>query len=166
MIEEFAAPWGLRLIVTTSAVAMLLAGVVIALSRRLVGFGRIVAIGLIVALEVGMLSTAILNYQINDDAIMVRQAWSEVEIPLQSLQSVDIRPHAMDKSRRTNGNEGVFAISGRYSNEALGNYRAYVTDPSRTVVLRTSTGIVVLSPDRPEDFVTSVRARAQHVQRR
>ena len=65
----------------------------------------------------------------------------------------------MNASLRTWGIGGVFSFSGHFVN-TLGRYRAFVTDPQRTVVLRLSRGILVVSPDRPEDFVDAVTAEA------
>ncbi|MGD0258391.1 MAG: PH domain-containing protein [Verrucomicrobiota bacterium] len=50
---------------------------------------------------------------------------------------------------------GRFSLSssGFYYNKRLGSYRAYVTDPRHTVVLRYAKRRVVLSPAAPEDFV-------------
>ncbi|MXY98022.1 MAG: hypothetical protein F4Z29_09805, partial [Gemmatimonadetes bacterium] len=38
-------------------------------------------------------------------------------------------------------------------------YRAYATDPKRSVVLKFQSQTVVVSPDRPDDFVASVKER-------
>ncbi len=42
----------------------------------------------------------------------------------------------MRGSLRLFGNGGMFSITGLYRNRALGNYRAFVTDLKKTVVLR------------------------------
>jgi hypothetical protein len=156
MIEEFTAPWGLRLIVITAAASILFVGIVGVLSRRLAGLGRVIVVGLIMTLIAAMISTTVVTYQLNDEAITIQQVGSEIAIPLQSLRSVNAVPNAMDGSRRTNGNGGIFSITGYYNSDSLGSYRAYVTDPVRTVVMRTSRGTVVLSPDRPAEFVSRV----------
>jgi hypothetical protein len=62
----------------------------------------------------------------------------------------------MKGSWRTWGNGGMFAISGHFAGSGLGRYRAFVTDSSRTVVLETSRGIVVVSPDDPGRFVDGI----------
>ena len=48
------------------------------------------------------------------------------------------------------------AITGRFSGSGLGRYHAFVTDPVRTVVVTTQQGIVVVSPDRPDEFAAAV----------
>ena len=54
------------------------------------------------------------------------------------------------------GNGGLFSFSGWYCNKALGTYRAWVTDPGKTVVLRYGVKTVVVSPSEPEAFVEAV----------
>jgi hypothetical protein len=64
----------------------------------------------------------------------------------------------MARSLRTWGNGGAFAITGRFRNARLGAYRAYVTDTSRTVVLRFRSETVVISPDDPQRFTQVIAA--------
>jgi hypothetical protein len=67
------------------------------------------------------------------------------------VHSVAARPAR--RSLRTFGNGGAFSFTGFYYNKRLRSYRAYVTDPRRSVVLRYTNRRVVLSPAAPEDFV-------------
>ena len=62
------------------------------------------------------------------------------------------------RSIRTFGNGGLYSFTGWFRNTALGAYRAFVTDPHRTVVLHFPTRTVVVSPSAPEDFVHVIRA--------
>jgi hypothetical protein len=62
---------------------------------------------------------------------------------------------------RTCGNGGFYSITGFYWSKPLGAYRAYVTDPRRSVVLRYEKRTVVVSPDAPEDFVRELGIGAQ-----
>ena len=62
----------------------------------------------------------------------------------------------MANSWRTWGNGGFFSFSGHFVNTALNRYRAFVTDLSRTVVLDTPRGVLVVSPDAPQEFVAAV----------
>ena len=82
--------------------------------------------------------------------------WWDTRFPLDGPVTATIRPDVMARSWRIWGNGGLFAISGYFSNAALGRYRAFVTDFRRTVVLETPRGIVVVSPDRPEAFVAAL----------
>ena len=62
----------------------------------------------------------------------------------------------MRGSLRLFGNGGIFSITGLFRNRALGNYRAFVTDLKRTVVLRFPERIIVVSPECPEKFVAEI----------
>jgi hypothetical protein len=55
---------------------------------------------------------------------------------------------------------GMLAISGHFSSAGPGRYRAFVTDPARTVILETRKGVVKVSPDRPAEFASAVDACA------
>jgi hypothetical protein len=78
-------------------------------------------------------------------------------VNLAGLQSVEAEPSAMRRSIRTFGNGGLFCIAGKFWNRRLGSYRAFATDPKRSVVLRFEDHSVVVTPDNPEAFVARVR---------
>jgi hypothetical protein len=93
------------------------------------------------------------GYSLSSDSILVhRLLWSTV-LPRTGLESAEVDLEAMRGSIRTFGNGGAFSFTGFYYNKRLRSYRAYVTDPHRTVVLRYASRRVVLSPASPEDFV-------------
>jgi hypothetical protein len=93
------------------------------------------------------------GYTVTDDAILVRRLFWATRLPRAGLQSVRFQPNAMRWSLRTFGNGGFFSISGFYWSKPLGAYRAFVTDPRRTVVMRYARRTVVVSPDAPEELV-------------
>jgi hypothetical protein len=96
------------------------------------------------------------GYSISSDSILVhRLLWSTV-LPRAGLEWAQVEPDAMRGSLRTFGNGGAFSFTGFYYNKRLGSYRAYVTDPRRTVVLRYANRRVVLSPASPEDFASDL----------
>ncbi len=55
------------------------------------------------------------------------------------------------------GNGGLFSFTGFFRNKALGTYRAFVTDPRKTVVLHFPRRTVVISPGSPKEFVHECR---------
>ncbi len=94
------------------------------------------------------------GYTITPDAILIHRLLWATELPRRGLKSARFDPNAMRRSIRTFGNGGFYSFSGFYWNKALEAYRAYVTNPSRTVVLRYSPkGTVLVSPAAPEEFV-------------
>jgi hypothetical protein len=84
-----------------------------------------------------------------------RLLWSTA-LPRVGLESAQVELDAMRGSIRTFGNGGAFSFTGFYYNKRLRSYRAYVTAPRRTVILRYATHRVVLSPGAPEDFVSDL----------
>ena len=93
------------------------------------------------------------GYTITRDAILVHRPLWDTKLPRAGLESASADPEAMRGSLRTFGNGGGFSITGFYYNKRLGSYRAWVTDPHQTVVLRYANRRVVLSPDKPGEFV-------------
>lgn len=108
------------------------------------------------AIFVGSAVFAIRGYTVTVDAILVHRLFWTTRLPLAGLASAKVEPDAMRGSIRTFGNGGVFSFTGFYYRRALGNYRAFVTDPHRTVVLRFPKRTVVLSPVAPEEFVHEI----------
>ena len=64
----------------------------------------------------------------------------------------------MEGSLKTMGNGGLFSFSGSFRNKRLGSYRALATDTRRCVVLKFDHKVIVITPDKPKDFVDQVKA--------
>jgi len=99
---------------------------------------------------------AIRGYAIEPNALAIRRLLWTTRLPLSGLQSAEAVPNVMRGSLRLFGNGGMFSITGLYRNRALGNYRAFVTDLKKTVVLRFPKRTVVVSPENPEQFVAEI----------
>ena len=93
------------------------------------------------------------GYTTTSDAILIHRMFWTTRLPLVGLRSVEYEPEAMRWSIRIFGNGGFFSFTGLFRNKQLGVYRAFVTDPRRTVVLRYADQSVVISPATPEEFV-------------
>jgi hypothetical protein len=65
----------------------------------------------------------------------------------------------MKCSSRLFGNGGLFSFTGLYRNRSFGRYRAFVTDPARSVALFLPNRVVVVSPADAEGFVRSIHAQ-------
>jgi len=113
---------------------------------------------LLPAVVIGAIPFVILGYQITDDAILIRRLFWTTNLSRSGLKSAEVMPEAMKGSLRLFGNGGGFSFAGFYWNKTLGNYRAFVTNPKRPVVLRYSFKTIVVSPDNPEDFVKELSA--------
>jgi hypothetical protein len=151
-MKHYKAPWSMVLMVASSVVSVLLLGVSLGLAFFARGPLAWVATLPVVILLCSVPFT-IRGYAITADAIVVQRLFWTTRLPLSGLKSATFEPEAMQGSIRLFGNGGLFSICGFFRNKSLGTYRAWVTDPHQTVVLRFQTRIVVVSPSVPEDFV-------------
>lgn len=114
-----------------------------------------------IALLTGCALFLIRGYTVEAGGLTIRRLFWTHRVPLEGLQEVRWDPEAMRGSVRLFGNGGVFSFSGLFWNRKLGKYRAFVTDPSRAVVLRLSRRTVVVSPADPEAFIREVEERVR-----
>src|ERR1035441_717457 len=156
-MKHYEAPWSTSLIVMSVLSTVICLGVTTGVWWNLApklppGVTRGVVFLPLVLLFVTALFT-IRGYSISSDSILVhRLLWSTV-LSRTGLESAEAEPDAMRGSLRTFGNGGAFSFTGFYYNKRLGSYRAYVTDPRHSVILRYANRRVVLSPSTPADFV-------------
>ncbi len=159
--NEFSAPWGRLLIGITALLTLILLGVPIIALRNSSQQGVVsllVVAGIPWGLLIGAALFTVRGYVVSGQTLLVRRLlWSDT-MDLSGLISVEWTPHAMAGSIRTFGNGGFFSFSGRFRNKLLGSFRAFVTDRTRTVVLRFPKQTVVVSPDNPQAFVERIRA--------
>jgi hypothetical protein len=166
---DFAAPVGRRVrLVTIITVVIIGGGVLAGIVFTLASFPAAwplnhVLIGALVAVAAtGLVAwfSQISRYRLTRDELLVVRRNRETPFPLERLAEATVDPDAMRWSIKINGNDGLGAITGSYWNRRLGRYRALVTDRRRAVVLRWPDRCLVVSPDRPDEFVRAVRARA------
>ena len=96
------------------------------------------------------------GYSTVSNYLVIDRLFWKTNVPLRELQSVKFDPEATRRSIRTFGNGGFFSFTGYFRNKELGSYRAFMTDRRRAVVLRFPSSVIVISPDRPEDFVNTI----------
>ena len=152
----FGAPWGTRLKAMTALATSILVGV------ALIGLvsgpveGTVWTLTMIVVPLAVLVAAAfflIRGYVLTPAALYVERLGWRSKIDLAELDSAEEDPSAMVRSIRTFGNGGLFCFAGAFRNRRLGPYRAFATDPGRSVVLRFPGRTVVVTPDRPADFV-------------
>lgn len=148
--QEFRAPWGRLLKGMSGGVVVLFIGIVVAGKASI---ALLVFFPLILLLALPFI---IRGYAVSESTLTIRRLGWSMMIPLDDLQSAEAVPNAMRGSIRLFGNGGLFSITGLYRSKSLGKYRAFVTDLNRTVVLRFSNRIIVVSPDDPAAFVQKV----------
>jgi hypothetical protein len=152
-MKTYPAPWSTSLIVISSLASALCLAV--AITAALSGQPWMALLPL--ALVGGGVLFTICGYSVTPDAILVHRLFWTTRLPLAGLDSVRAEPEAMRRSLRTFGNGGLFSFTGWFRNAQLGAYRAFVTDPHRSVVLHFPTGTVVVSPSAPEEFVHDIQ---------
>ena len=153
---SYTAPWGRELVVSTMICVVPLLALSIYMSRTHKALWLVT-----LAFSLLPLAFTITGYQVHGAKLAInRLGWTST-ISLQELDSIFVMPHVMAKSVRIIEIGGVYSVSGRFTNAALGRYRAFVTDSRNTVVLRLRSETVVVSPDRPIDFVARISATRQ-----
>ncbi len=159
-MKTYQAPWGKSLKVISALLVVLAVGMIFGASLLPDGTPgwRIGTRWGLSAAVLGFLPFMVLGYEITADAIFIRRPLWKTRLDRTGLKSAEVVPKAMSKCLRTCGNGGGFSFTGWYWSKPLGAFTAYVTDLDRTVVLRFEKRTVVVSPDRPEDFVKDLSA--------
>ena len=164
-MNYFRAPWSKSLIVASIFATLVCLGVAYAF-WTLPGEPSFESVRLwlsLVPLAIILLCAlfAVRGYSIaNNDLVIDRPFW-KTRVSLRELRSVKFDPTATHRSTRTFGNGGFFSFTGYFRNRDLGSYRAFMTDRRRAVVLRFPSSVIVISPDRPEDFVNTISQYAR-----
>ena len=156
----FKAPWGALLTIITLIASVILVGIpVFALANNTANTiaAKLVLVLLPLGIFIGCALFLIRGYIISNDTLFVQRSFWNNAIDLSTLESVDVNPHAMEKSIRTFGNGGLFSFSGRYRNKQLGLYRAFATKLDNSVVLKFSDQTIVVTPDQPQRFANELK---------
>ncbi len=144
----FRAPWSNTLKLSTSLFLILL-GVLFFISDGFVPY-------LIAAILLTSLLLSVSGYSVKDGKLLVHRLLWRTSFDLKLLSGMEVQPYATVGSIRLLGVGGLFASVGRFRSQALGDYRAYITDPKNTVVLDFSGEIVVITPADPLAFERAV----------
>jgi hypothetical protein len=163
-MTHFRAPWSKSLIVASTFATLVCLGVSYTLWTLLVDASleplRFWLTLLPLAITLICALFTIRGYSITNDTILVKRLFWTTRVPLDGLKSAVFDPDATRGSIRTFGNGGFFSFTGYFRNKQLGSYRAFMTDRRRAVVLRFLERVVVVSPDRPEDFAETISVYA------
>lgn len=156
----FKAPWTTLLTSisiassATLAVVMLIGLLTGPPDNKLVWYLFMVGIPLIIFLTTAAFSVR--GYLLKGQALYIQRLGWSTKIDLTELVSAEFDPEAMERSIRLFGNGGMFSFTGKFRNRKLGNYDAYATALRRSVVLKLPSRTIVVTPDRPEEFVKQV----------
>lgn len=114
----------------------------------------------VIAILVLTAAFSVRGFTVRPGELLVHRLGWATKVPLAGLVSVEAEPDATAGSIRLFGIGGAFAFVGKFRNETLGNYRAYVTDPDLCVVLDFGSEKLVVTPDSPARFVDAATRAA------
>lgn len=160
-MKTYPAPWSKLLVGTTAMGTLVCVGVAVAVAlnaKNAPGKEAIITAAAVLPMLVVVVSAlfTIRGYAVSADEILVQRLLWSTRFERARLQSASVDPEALHRSIRLFGNGGLFSFSGWFLGPKLGRYRAFVTDPARTVVLRFADRVVVMSPSDPGAFVRDV----------
>lgn len=156
----YPAPWGTSLKVISGVTSLIL--IVIAVIGLCTGpRGNWLWIVSMVIVPLSILTITALftvrGYVLTPERLLVKRLAWNTQIPLQGLTSIEVDSNAMEGSIKTLGNGGLFSFSGSFRNQKLGAYRAMATDLRRCVVLKFDHNVIVITPAKPQAFVTQLK---------
>jgi len=157
---SFGAPWAGQLKLMSALAAALLLAVGVSLQytspRHPPGLPFPFAAIAIWGALLGAALFTVRGYHLTTSELLVQRLLWATRIPLQDLRGAWADPAAMKGSLRLFGNGGLFAISGVFKNGKLGRYRAFATEPKNSVVLKFAWRTVVVTPDAPQEFLSTL----------
>jgi len=160
-----AAPWPAALKVTSVLATTILVGASYILARAFprgtrVPFAEAFGAG-ITALPLAIALISLLfvvsGYELGPEELLVQRLFWSTRVSLRGISRATHDPSAMKRSLRLFGNGGLFAITGIYRNRMLGRYRAFATDPRRSIVLFQPTRTLVVTPADPAGFLAALK---------
>lgn len=163
-MKHYGAPWGRLLVVLSAFTTLICVGVSVVVAvntSRGLEAGAIMKVAAIFPMLVLIVALFFMvrGYVVTADEILVQRPLWNTRFERARLQSASVDPDALRGSIRLFGNGGLFSFTGLFRSPKLGRYRAYVTDPARTVILRFADRVVVISPADPDAFVRDVSPR-------
>ena len=158
-----AAPWpkSLKLVSALGTILILAVGVAAYLAIPVPsGFTHLFGLGVALVLP-GILALSILfavtGYAVEGSDLYVERLFFSTRIPVAGLSRVWFEPGVCRGSIRIWGNGGLYSFTGWYRSKALGKYRLFGTDLSRSVVLFRPRHVVVITPAAPHAFIQHLR---------
>jgi hypothetical protein len=85
-----------------------------------------------------------------------------VTIPLTDSSSIEPAPNGFKGSIRLFGVGGLFGYTGLYWSKSVGRFTAYVTNRGHSILIKSDSRQVMISPDDVEGFMLAVNRRRTH----
>jgi len=160
----YRAPWGTKIWVITGLVIGLglIAAVALPLLLREKSdplILRLLPTFVIMAVFAGTGLFVVRGFELTEHQLLVRRSFWNTTIELAELESATVDPTACKGAFKTLGNDGLFAMSGRFRSKKLGSFRAFVTAPINSVVLKIGGRTIVISPENPKSIVNELNRR-------
>lgn len=163
---HFFAPWGVSLKVITTLSILILGGLPITYILFCPPQNIYLILGMIVLpLAILFISAffTIRGYILTPEAIFIQRLCWKTKLDLTNIVSAEVDPNAMNKSIRAFGNGGLVCFAGAFYNKRLSSYRAFATDAKLSVVLKFPNRTIVVTPDKPDEFVEKInKIRLRH----
>lgn len=96
------------------------------------------------------------GYALRQGELWIRRSFWWTRVSLAGLRAARPDPLAFRGAIRLWGAAGFMAYLGWYYSKRLGRFRAWVTDPARSVVMEFAGRTLVVSPDEPVRFVEAL----------
>ena len=150
----FRAPWSKTLKITSLFVlGVLLIGVFVS------GPAGAALLGVLL---IGSLLLIVTGYSVQDGKMVVNGLLWRKSFDLADLEGLLYEPGITAGSIRTFGSGGLFSSLGYFSNNLLGSYLGFMTEPQNAVVLEFRDRLVVVTPENPEEFCKAVHSEQKH----
>lgn len=168
-VKLYQAPWGRRVWLITTTVTVLGIATTAALPLLLPvrktedRWALWLAPAVVCAIIGGTALWMIRRFELTDEALVVRRPLWANSLPLATVESAEVDARACEGAWKTTGNDGLFAMHGRFRSKRLGKFQAYVTDPANSVVLKVTGDIIVVSPANPRQFVNDLNRRLERL---
>ncbi len=162
--KTYSAPWGLKIRLVTGIVAGLGTGIAVVLplfmkkeqaSTAALFFPAIIVLTILA----GTGLFVVRGFELSGGHLFVQRSFWKTDIDLAGLESATADPTACKGAFKTLGNGGVFAMSGRFYSRKLRSFRAFVTDPKNSVILKFAKRTIVVSPENPKSFSGELNRR-------
>ncbi len=172
---HFGAPWGATLKFFTALGLVILVGVLVigitTLTELLLNMDYLKT-GLTESLVLIFLPLIVLfasflflihGYLVTDGHLLIQRMGWHTRIDLRELKSLEVDDSALSGALRIAANGGLFVLDGWFWSRKMGRFLAYATDPDNAVVLHFPSRNMVISPEKPKEFVQVVKERLLHI---
>ncbi len=100
-----------------------------------------------------------IGYIITQDTIVIKRPLkNNISIPTAKVKRVWCDPDAFKGTIRACGNGGLFGSVGWFYSKALGDFRAYITDMGKAVIIAAGERYVI-SPDDADPFMAALNKK-------